>query len=90
MMEKVLVRGIALNNNEAKVTVFGVPDKPGMAATIFKIMAEKNVNVDMIIQNKTTGKKTDISFTIMKSELNKAFAVVKKAAEKVKAKNVFD
>ncbi|MBU1864703.1 MAG: aspartate kinase [Candidatus Omnitrophica bacterium] len=87
-MEKVLVRGIALNRNEAKITVFGVPDRPGIAATIFKILAERNINVDMIIQNKTVSNRTDISFTIMKSELRKALPIVKKAAHKVKAKNI--
>lgn len=87
-MEKVLVRGIALNDNEAKVTIFGVPDKPGVAATIFKILAEGAVNVDMIIQNKTASGATDISFTVMKSEIKKVLPIVKKAAQKVRAKKV--
>jgi aspartate kinase len=87
-MEKVLVRGIALNKDEAKVTIVAVPDKPGVAAKIFKILAEANVNVDMIIQNKTVSNTTDMSFTIMKSSLKKALPVVKKAAKLVKARDV--
>ncbi len=87
-MEDVLVRGIALNNDEAKVTIFGVPDKPGVAAKIFEILADNNINVDMIIQNKTTSSTTDISFTIMESSLRKALPVIKEAAKKVKAKSV--
>jgi len=87
-MEQVLVRGIALNKDEAKVSIFEVPDKPGVAAKIFKILAEAQVNVDMIIQNKTASKKTDLSFTIMKSSLKKALPVVKKAAAEVKAGSV--
>ena len=87
-MENVLVRGIALNNNEAKVTIVGVPDKPGIAAKIFKILAAHTVNVDMIIQNKSISNKTDLSFTIMKSDLRKALPIVKKAARDVRAKSV--
>jgi aspartate kinase len=87
-MEEVLVRGIALNKDEAKVTIFAVPDKPGVAAKIFKILAEATVNVDMIIQNKTASNTTDISFTVMKSAIKKALPVVKKAAKMVNAKDV--
>lgn len=87
-MEKVLVRGIALNKDEAKVTILAVPDKPGVAAKIFQILAKAHVNVDMIIQNKTVSNTTDISFTIMKSSLKKALPVVKKAAKLVNARDV--
>ena len=87
-MEQVLVRGIALNKNEAKITIFGVPDKPGVAATIFQILAKDKVNVDMIIQNKTSSDETDLSFTIAQSELKKALPIVEKARKKVKARSV--
>ncbi len=87
-MENVLVRGVALNKNEAKITIFGVPDKPGVAARIFKIIADQNVNVDMIIQNKTKTNTTDISFTVFKSELKNALATVHKAVQDVRAKGV--
>jgi len=87
-MENFLVRGVALNTNEAKVTIYGVPDKPGVAAKIFKKLADHNVNVDMIIQNKTNTSTTDISFTVTQSEIVKALATVKAAAEEVGAKTV--
>ncbi len=87
-MENVLVRGIALNNNEAKVTIVGVPDKPGIAAQVFKTFAANNINVDMIIQNKSTSNKTDLSFTIIKNDLRKTLPIVKKAARKVNARGV--
>lgn len=85
-MEDVLIRGVALNNNEAKITIFGVPDRPGVAARIFKKIADQNVNVDMIIQNKTKTKTTDISFTVYKSDLKKAMATVQQVVKQVGAK----
>jgi len=87
-MEDVLVRGVALNTNEAKVTIFGVPDKPGVAARIFKRLADSNVNVDMIIQNKTKTNTTDISFTVFKSELKSSLAAVQAAVKEVGAKGM--
>lgn len=87
-MEDVLVRGVTVDKNEAKVTIFDVPDRPGVAAKIFKKISEENINVDMIIQNKTETNKTDISFTVMKSDLKRSLPIVKKAAKSVGAKNV--
>ena len=87
-MEDVMVSGVALNQNEAKITIFNVPDKPGVAAKIFKIIADHNVNVDMIIQNKTETRRTDISFTVFKNELKRAMDSVWKAAKAVGAENV--
>ncbi len=78
-MEEVTVRGVALTEDEAKITLFRVPDRPGIAATLFKLLADSKVNIDMIIQNKTETRTTDISFTVFKSELRKAMEVVKKA-----------
>ncbi len=87
-MEDVLVSGVALNENEAKITIFKVPDRPGTAAKIFKELADSNINVDMIIQNKTETNSTDISFTVFKNELTRAMESVKQVAEKVGAKKV--
>ncbi len=87
-MEEVVVSGVALQQNEAKVTIFKVPDRPGSAAKIFKRMADANVNVDMIIQNKTETNTTDISFTVLKSDLNRALRVVRQAASEVGARHV--
>jgi len=78
-MEGIVVRGVALDKNQAKVTLVAVPDKPGVAATIFKALGDANVNVDMIIQNISHGNgvpATDISFTTDKPDLLKAQKVI--------------
>jgi aspartate kinase len=78
-MEGVVVRGVSLDKNQAKVTLVGVPDKPGVAARIFKALGDAAVNVDMIVQNIShgTGKpQTDISFTVDKPDLLKAQKVI--------------
>ncbi len=87
-MEEVMVSGAALNEDEAKITIFKVPDRPGVAARIFQVIADHQVNVDMIIQNKTETKTTDISFTVFKSELKRAMEAIKKAARLVHAGHV--
>lgn len=87
-MEAIVVSGVALNVDEAKITLFGIPDKPGTAAKIFKDIADGQVNVDMIIQNKTETGKTDISFTVYKSELTRALKTLEKIAEDVGADRV--
>lgn len=87
-MEKVLVSGVTLNEDEAKVTILKVPDKPGVAAKVFQKIAEKNINVDMIIQNKSTTNYNDISFTVMRSDLKRALSVVREAANLVKARGI--
>ena len=75
-MEGVVVRGVALDKNQAKVTLVGVPDKPGMAARVFKALGDATVNVDMIVQNISHGGgapvATDLSFTTDKPDLLKA------------------
>ncbi len=70
-MEAVVVRGIAHDMTEAKITLRGVPDRPGVAATIFNRMAQANVNVDMIVQNVSLDGVTDISFTVSRPDLRK-------------------
>ncbi|MFA5168587.1 MAG: aspartate kinase [Candidatus Omnitrophota bacterium] len=87
-MEDVVVSGVALAEDEAKITLFRVPDRPGVAAKIFQTLADANVNVDMIIQNKTQTNATDISFTVFKNELVKAMKVVKTNAGKLGVKDV--
>jgi aspartate kinase len=79
-MEDVLVTGVTLNKNEAKITICDVPDHPGVAARIFKELSEGGVSVDMIVQNVSHTRKTDISFTVTKAHLVKAIKIVKKAA----------
>jgi len=76
-MEAVLVSGIALDRNQARVTIREVSDKPGIAAEIFSKLAENNVNVDMIIQNaSTTDGTTNLGFTVPASELDQAKSVI--------------
>jgi aspartate kinase len=78
-MEGVVIRGVALDKNQAKVTLVAVPDKPGVAARIFKSLGDATINVDMIVQNVSHGAgtpTTDISFTVDKPELLKAQKVI--------------
>jgi len=78
-MEDVVVRGVSLDKNQAKVTLVGVPDKPGIAARIFKAIGDANINVDMIVQNISHGSgspATDLSFTVDKPDLLKAQKVI--------------
>ena len=70
------VRGIAHDLEVAKITVVGVPDRPGIAASIFEPLAEANVSVDTIVQNASIDNITDLTFTVAKSQLEKAMAVV--------------
>ena len=87
-MEHIVVSGVALNKNEAKITICDVPDKPGIAAKIFKDIAKENINVDMIIQNVSRTGATDVSFTVMGSELNKTIKASKDVAGKIGAGDV--
>jgi aspartate kinase len=70
-MEKVVIRGVSVDRRQAKVTISGVPDKPGIASRIFNEIAAINVNVDMIVQNVSAAGTTDISFTTLAEELPK-------------------
>ncbi|MGI9822655.1 aspartate kinase [Agromyces sp. Marseille-Q5079] len=82
-VEESVIAGVAVDLSEAKITVVGVPDKPGVAAKIFKIVANTNANVDVIVQNvsaATTGR-TDISFTLPKADGEKALTALANAKE---------
>ncbi|MFH0855477.1 MAG: aspartate kinase [Candidatus Omnitrophota bacterium] len=79
-MEEVVVSAVTLNRNEAKITICNVPDKPGAAARIFKALAEAQVNVDMIVQNVSRLRQTDISFTVSKAQAAKAIKITRKLA----------
>ena len=81
-MEDVLVRGVTLNKDEAKVTVCGVPDKPGLAARIFEEIAGGNINVDMIIQNVSRKGFTDVSFTVVCGDLKKTLKLLESFVKK--------
>ncbi len=75
-MEEPIISGIAFNRDEAKVTVLGAPDKPGIAYQILGPIADANIDVDMIIQNVGADGTTDFTFTVHKNDLNKALAIL--------------
>ena len=87
-MEDVVVSGITLNKNEAKITLCSVPDKPGVAVKLFQDLASAGVSVDMIVQNVSHTRQTDISFTTTKSDCAKASKITKKVAKKIGASDV--
>ena len=87
-MEDIVVSGVAINKDEAKVTICDVPDKPGIAAKIFKDLAGENINVDMIVQNVSRTGATDLSFTVPGADLNKTIKVSKEISRKVGAGEV--
>ncbi len=76
-MEQPIISGIAFNRDEAKITVLGVPDRPGIAYQILGPVADANIDVDMIIQNVGADGTTDFTFTVHKNELNKTLAILK-------------
>jgi aspartate kinase len=80
-MEQAIISGIAFNRDEAKITVRGVPDKPGIAYQILGPVSEANVDVDMIIQNIGTDGTTDFSFTVHRNEYNKALDILKNTVQ---------
>ena len=75
-MEQAIISGIAFNRDEAKITVLGVPDKPGIAYAILGPVAEANIDVDMIIQNASTEGLTDFSFTVHRNEYKRAMEIL--------------
>ncbi len=87
-MEDVAVSGVTGDRNQAKVTIVGVPDKPGIAARIFGSVAQANILVDMIIQNVSQAGMTDISFTIPRADLKKAVPLIQSVAKYIDAKSV--
>jgi aspartate kinase len=87
-MEAVAVAGVTGDRNQAKITIIGVPDKPGIAARIFGPVAQANINVDMIIQNISQAALTDLSFTIPRADLKKAEPIIQSVAKDIDAKSV--
>jgi aspartate kinase len=90
-MEDVVIRGVSLDKNQAKITLVAVPDKPGVAARIFKALGDAAVNVDMIVQNISHGSgtpATDLSFTVDKPDLLKAQKVIDNLKSEVGYKQV--
>ncbi|HPD56535.1 MAG TPA: aspartate kinase [Smithellaceae bacterium] len=87
-MEKEIVSGITYDRDQAKITVVHVPDKPGIAAALFSPLSDKNINVDMIIQNASLEGFTDLTFTVSKKDLKEAQKIVENTARQIGAKKV--
>jgi aspartate kinase len=85
MMEKAIISAVTHDASEAKVTIVGVPDRPGVAAAIFRPLADLGANVDMIVQNVSHSGRTDLSFTVPRDDLAKTIEVVAKIAQQVGA-----
>ena len=87
-MEDIVIRGVAVDKNQAKVTIAGVPDKPGVAARVFKTIADANINIDVIVQNVGEKGHTDISFTVASNEAAKAAKVLQPVVKDIGARDV--
>ena len=87
-METVLVSGAAYNKDEAKISIVGVPDQPGISAQIFTPLSDNDITVDMIIQNISHQGATDLTFTVPKGDCKKAVGIIEKVADKIKARGV--
>jgi aspartate kinase len=85
MLEKAIISGVTHDTSEAKVTILGVPDRPGIAARVFRPLADAGVNIDMIVQNVSSAGLTDISFTLPKSDLAVAEPILEAACRDVGA-----
>jgi len=88
VMEKLAVRGITLDTGETRFTIVKVPDRPGIAAEIFKALGDAHIVVDMIVQNVSHDGYTDMSFTVGKADADRAEEIVKKIAQKIGAEEV--
>lgn len=87
-MEDVVIRGVAVDKKQAKVTIAGVPDKPGVAAKIFKTIADAHINIDVIVQNVSAQGHTDISFTVADADAAKAVKVLQPVVQEIGARGV--
>ena len=87
-VEKMLISGVAKDDNIARISIIGVPDKPGLAFKIFSKLASKRINVDIILQSIGRNGTKDISFTVEKSKLEDAIALLQENAEKWGASNI--
>ena len=88
LMEQPIISGIAFNRDEAKLTVLGVPDRPGVAYQLLGPVADANIDVDMIIQNAARDETTDFSFTVNRGDYARAMEIVKGIAEKLGSRGV--
>ena len=90
-MEKNIVSGIAFSLKEAKVTVLGIPDRPGQASKLFGQLAKKAINVDMIVQSSSAdGNETDLSFTVPELDINQAILLIKEKQKEIGFKSIIE
>ncbi|WP_156504376.1 ACT domain-containing protein, partial [Oleiphilus sp. HI0066] len=87
-MEQPLVSGIAFNRDEAKLTLVGVPDIPGIASKILKPVSDQNIELDMIVQNVGVDNCTDFTFTVHRNDYKKALAILEQVCADLGAKQV--
>ena len=87
-MEQPIISGIAFNRDEAKLTVLGVPDKPGIAALILGSVADANIDVDMIVQNVGANNTTDFTFTVHRGEFKRAMDILNQVKDEIGAREV--
>ncbi len=87
-MEQPIISGIAFTRDEAKLTVRGVPDKPGIASRILGPVSEANIEVDVIVQNVAADNTTDFTFTVAKTEMSKTAVILEKLAAELGARDI--
>ena len=87
-MESMLVSGITYSKNEARITIKQVPDQPGVAAKIFLPISDAGILVDMIIQNTRDGRLTDMTFTVLRRDYDRAMDILNTVAKTISAKEV--
>jgi aspartate kinase len=88
IMESMLVSGVTYSKNEARITINKVPDQPGVAAKIFLPISDAGIIVDMIIQNTRAGAMTDLTFTVLRSDYDRAMKLLREVAKDIKAESV--
>lgn len=87
-IERLVVRGVSHDNGDIKVTVRRIPDRPGVAATLFRGLSKAGINIDVIVQNASEDGKTDVSFTVAKADAAHAEELVREAARELEGGNV--
>ncbi len=87
-MEQLVVSGITLDKNEARITIKKVPDQPGISAKVFTPLADAGIQVDMIIQNTRQGGETDLTFTVGKADFKNAIEIAESVSDKIGGKEV--
>jgi len=85
VLEQAIISGIASDTTEAKVTILGVPDRPGIAGRVFRPLADAGIHIDMIVQNVSAAGHTDISFTLPTADLAHAEPILERVAAEVEA-----